>query len=481
MSPSLPVDRLVVRVVMGDCPFRLMLLIIFLSCLSLGIWIYLLEFRGRFWRTDYCLEETFELSTPGSWPSVGVVIPARNEAELLPITVRSLLTQDYPGAISILVIDDHSTDDTAAIIQSIAQEIASGQTASLVSSPNQNRDDSAPGDGTLVSAPSALRTLDLLEAHPLPPDWTGKLWALEQGTQHVMNQSHCPDYILLTDADIEHDPGNLRRLVNRARSLNLDLASVMVRLRCQSVWERLLIPAFVFFFQKLYPFQWVNLPSHPTAAAAGGCILLRPQALQRIGGIQSIRDALIDDCTLALAIKWGPLANTFSPFPFLSSLPLLSSQASKAATVVPFSSPDAPPHPIWLGLSTSTRSLRPYASLKSIWNMVARTAYAQLQYSPLLLLGTLVGMTLVYLMPVFGLFATLAVGQWLGAIAPLMAWGIMAMAYRPTLKFYRCPLILSLCLPLIAFLYTLMTLDSAIRHWQGRGGAWKGRTYSSTS
>ena len=381
-----------------------------LTVLSLAIWIGLLIWRGQFWQADQRLE--VQATTLEVWPSVCAVIPARNEASLLPVTLRSLLMQDYPN-LTIILVDDHSTDGTASVAQAL--------------------------DGKV----------DIISAEPLPPGWTGKLWALEQGVRHAQTLTPPPDYLLLTDADIEHDSKNLRQLVAKAQQENLDLVSLMVLLRCQSFWEQLLIPAFVFFFQKLYPFRWVNDSNNPTAAAAGGCILIAREALASVGGIQVVREALIDDCALAQAVKSIPHYN----------------QNVKGK--------------IWLGLSDSTHSLRPYPSLSSIWEMVARTAFTQLNYSPWLLLGTLVGMTMIYAVPPIGFIIGGLTGNWLIAIAGLSGWLLMAWAYLPTIRFYGCSPLFAFCLPAIALLYTLMTLDSALRHWQGRGGAWKGRVYSS--
>ncbi|MEM9220264.1 MAG: glycosyltransferase [Cyanobacteria bacterium P01_F01_bin.150] len=467
-----------------------------LSLLSLTIWIYLLGFRGQFWRTEPCLDarplSSAALSTkpgPDPYPMVCVVIPARDEAEVIAISVRSLLTQAYPGDLSIILVDDHSTDGTGAIAHTTAQEIYT------------ERPD------------FASRRLTILPAKDLPPGWTGKLWALEQGTQATMARSPQPDFLLLTDADIAHDCNNLQRLVDKSITHNLDMASVMVRLRCQSLWEKLLIPAFVFFFQKLYPFNWANQVDNAIAAAAGGCILLRPQALQRIGGIGSIRHALIDDCALAQAIKWNQVSEgrrqktegrrqfvlseaegkieepTPSPSqegdrtgqtPKLPNsqtpkLPNFQTQNPKSKIQNPKSTSS---HPIWIGLSQKTHSLRPYDDLNTIWDMVARTAYTQLNYSPLLLVGALLGMTIVYLMPVLGVIVGLVMDEMAIVAVSLMTWGLMAIAYRPILRFYKQSPFFSLVLPGIAFMYTLMTLDSALRYWQGRGGAWKGRTYS---
>jgi len=383
-----------------------------ITVLSLIIWLGLLAFRGQFWRANQRLEvPTSELEL---WPRVCAVIPARNEAQLLPITLRSLFSQDYPGSLSVILVDDHSTDGTAQVAQKVAQEAQQSQ------------------------------QLQVISAQTLPSGWTGKLWALEQGIRHAQQQTPPPDYFLLTDADIEHESSNLRELITKGEAQQLDLVSLMVLLRCESFWEQFLIPAFVFFFQKLYPFPWVNTPTNSTAAAAGGCILIRRQALSRIGGLQVVRQALIDDCALAQAVK-------------------SSSQS----------------HGIWLGLTKLTRSLRPYPSLASIWDMVARTAFYQLNYSPLWLIGTVVGMTLIYLVPPIAVIFSTLTGNWLIAIAGVSGWLLMAGAYLPTLQLYQCSPLLAFCLPAIAFLYNLMTLDSALRHWQGRGGSWKGRVYSS--
>ncbi|MGV0024530.1 glycosyltransferase [Phormidesmis priestleyi] len=338
-----------------------------------------------------------------------MIIPARNEADLLSVTLRSLLTQDYSGSLQVYLVDDHSTDGTAEVARETAATLGKSD------------------------------RLQILSAAPLPTGWTGKLWALEQGIQKAMTLQ--PDYFLLTDADIEHDRTNLQQLIEKAEGDDRELVSLMVRLRCQSFWEKLLIPAFVFFFEKLYPFRWVNQPSNKTAGAAGGCSLIGREAMVRIGGMQSIKEALIDDCALAQVIK---------------------SSGSKR---------------IWLGLTESAHSLRPYDSLETIWDMVARTAFTQLNYSPLLLMGTLVGMTIVYLVPAIGAIFGFFTGLWLFAFINLFTYLLMSVIYFPIIRFYRCPFWLAFCLPAIGFLYTLMTIDSARRHWQGKGGAWKGRVY----
>lgn len=382
-----------------------------ISLLSLAIWLGLWLAWGKFWRADQLLEDENESLELQAWPTVAVVIPARNEADLLPTTLRSHFQQDYPGQQTVVLVDDHSSDGTAQVARQVAQKL--------------DREEQ----------------LVAIAAEPLPPSWTGKLWALEQGTKRAKALESTPKYLLLTDADIDRDPLTLRRLVAKAERHNLSLVSAMVRLRCTTAWEQWLIPAFVFFFQKLYPFPWVNDANKSTAAAAGGCILIRRDVLAKIGGIAAIREALIDDCALAQAVKAG---------------------GQRA---------------IWLGLSRDTLSLRPYPSLGSIWTMVARTAYTQLHYSPLLLLGTLVGMFLVYCVPPLAVVLGIAIAQPVVALIGIATWLLMARLYWPTLHFYDCPIWMSLGLPAIATLYTFMTLDSARRHWQGRGGAWKGRVY----
>ncbi|MEH2078649.1 MAG: glycosyltransferase [Nostoc sp.] len=392
--------------------------------LSLTIWLGLLGFWGQFWRTDQQLE--FTETQLESLPVVCAVVPARNEAQLLPTTLRSLLLQDYPGSFNVFLVDDRSTDQTANFAEGIAHAVGKPQ------------------------------QLHIISGESLPPGWSGKLWAVEQGIKSA--SLFAPDYFLLTDADIEHDPANLRRLVKKAMQEDLDLVSVMVRLRCESFWEKLLIPAFVFFFQKLYPFRWVNNPNNPIAAAAGGSILIRREALERIGGIQVIYQALIDDCALAQAVK--------------KSRKDKGDKKNHAQYLIPSQGR------IWLGLSSLTRSLRPYNSLATIWDMVARTAYTQLNYSPLILLGTLIGMPLIYLTPPVCVILGVVWSNWAIAFTGLLGWLLMTFAYYPTIRFYKCSVWFALSLPAIAFLYTLMTLDSAIRHWQGRGGAWKGRVYT---
>ncbi|MFP4296829.1 MAG: glycosyltransferase [Spirulinaceae cyanobacterium] len=389
-----------------------MMILSAIALLTLAIWLFLILFWGGFWRCNVILPDRDLVRSP----TVCAIVPARNEADVLPMTLRSLLQQDYPGFYSVILVDDHSTDNTAEVAQEVATNLG-------------KRD-----------------RLQILTAKPLPPGWTGKLWAMEQGLRQGRALDPTPDYFFFTDADIDRDEDNLQRVVAQAQQTRSELTSLMVLLRCKSFWEQLLIPAFVFFFQKLYPFAWVNNPQRNLAAAAGGCTLLSRQAVDRLGGLEMIKDAIIDDCTLAQAVKKPSF--------------------------------DGTKHQIWLGLTKSARSLRPYDSLQTIWDMVARSAYAQLQYSPLLLLGTLLGMTLVYLVPIVAMIGGIWTGNWLVLGLGMGTWLLMSGAYLPTIRFYDCWPGFALTLPAIALFYTAMTLDSALRYYQGRGGMWKGRSYS---
>ena len=415
-------------------------MLLILTALSLAIWLFLLLIWGNFWRCDQRLDETAEPQTLADYPAVGIVIPARDEADVIEQSLGSLLEQSYPGPLSIVLVDDQSRDGTGEI----AQRLSAKQDRTPVSLGDSADNREALGLGSrLSSGHLPQRSLTVLPGQPLAEGWTGKLWALKQGiAEHqLIDAATTPKYILFTDADIAHGPRSLERLVVKAETEQLDLVSLMVQLRCESDWERRLIPAFIFFFQKLYPFPWVNQPSNPMAAAAGGCILVRSDRLSAIGGIDCVRDALIDDCSLGAAVKRS---------------------GGK----------------LWLGLSQETISLRPYPNLETIWNMVARTAYTQLYYSPLLLVGTVLGMGLVYLTAPIGLVVGLISGNWHVAGIAGLTWLLMAIAYAPTLSLYGQPAWKGLGLPAIATLYSLMTLDSARRHWQGKGGQWKGRSYA---
>lgn len=389
------------------------MILVVIACLSLFIWLFLMLFWGGFWRAN-CRITTESDRTLAEYPTVWAVVPARNEAEVIATSLTSLLNQDYPGELKVVLVNDNSSDRTSEIVQA---------TANLCNESER---------------------LKIIAGKPLAEGWKGKLWAMHQGISYAQAQTPSPTYFLFTDADIQHDPNNLRQLVTKAEKENLDLVSLMVRLQCQSFWEKLLIPAFVFFFQKLYPFPWVNDSGKAIAAAAGGCILISNEALTKIGGIAAIKDALIDDCSLAHAVK---------------------SQDRN----------------IWLGLSETTHSLRGYDNLKVIWDTVARTAYNQLAYSPLLLIGTVIGMTLVYLTAPVCSIVGLITGNWTIVAISAVTWLLMITAYLPTVKLYKLSFAWTVALPAIAFLYTLMTIDSAIKHYRGLGGAWKGRTYSSVN
>ena len=371
------------------------------------IWLFLALFWGQFWRK---LELKPGNKILSSTPMVWAIVPARDEADVIEKSLKSLLTQDYEGDFKVILVDDNSSDDTATIAQQTAQQL--NKTAQF----------------------------QLLNGQPLAEGWKGKLWALAQGVDYASSQGKTVDYFLFTDADIEHHQTNLTELVTKAETEKLDLVSLMVLLRCESYWEKLLIPAFVYFFQQLYPFRLANNPNLPIAAAAGGCILIRAQALEQIGGIASVKEALIDDCTLAKKVK-----------------------SNEGKT--------------WLGLTAHTISLRPYDSLQSIWDMVARTAFDQLGYSWLLLLATVLGMSLVYLVPPVSLAWGLVTGSTTTAVIGLLAWFVMSLTYLPTVQLYQLSWWRAFGLTAIAFLYELMTIDSAFRHLRGKGGLWKGRTY----
>ena len=371
-----------------------------LAAVSLAVWLYLLFGHGGYWRADQRLDGAGDRLD--AWPAVAAAVPARNEAAVIGQTLRSLLAQDYPGDLVVIVVDDESDDGTAEL---------------------------ARGAGVVVVGGVAR-----------PVGWVGKTWALAQGVEAAAAASPEARYLWFSDADIAHGPGVLRALVAKAEAGRLDLVSLMARLQCESGWERLLIPAFVFFFQMLYPFRRVNDPARATAAAAGGCMLVRRAALVAAGGLDAIAGDLIDDCALARALKPGG--------------------------------------PIWLGLATESWSVRPYAGLGDIWDMVARSAYTQLRHSPMLLAGTVVGMTIIFLAPpvatLVGVFGGVGPAMVLGAAG----WLAITASYAPTLGFYRRPAVAGLLLPVAASLFVVMTLDSARRWRHGEGGRWKGRSYA---
>ncbi len=370
-----------------------------IAALSLLIWLYCILFRGGYWRAR--VEGDEPTSQPRAWPHIVAVIPARNEEDSIADCLMSLLVQDYPGRLSIILVDDNSEDATASTAESLPQ-----RTGSKV-------------------------PLTILRGEPLPEGWTGKLWAVQQGIAAATRES--PDHLLLTDADIVYEPGALRTLAARSESGRYVLTSLMAKLRCESLAERAFIPAFVYFFQMLYPFAWVNDPRNRMAAAAGGCMLLRADALARAGGIAVIRGALIDDCSLANVMK---------------------AQG-----------------PIWLGLTHRVRSIRVSGTMSDIHTMISRSAYAQLRYSPILLALTLIGMGLTYWAPpLIGLF-----GEGATRGLALAAWALMAVSFWPILRFYGLSPLWAPALPVIATGYMAFTFSSAFQHLLGRGGRWKGR------
>jgi hopene-associated glycosyltransferase HpnB len=367
---------------------------------SLAAWTYLAAFRGKFWRSGPVLRD----SRPSGRARVTAVVPARDEAEHVARSIASLVEQDYEGEFAIVLVDDNSTDGTAEIAGRIATSLRRGE------------------------------RLTIVRGRPLAEGWSGKLWALHQGLAH--EKARDTDFVLLTDADIEHQRRHIAALVAKAERDGLDLVSEMVRLHCETPAERALIPAFVFFFQMLYPFGWVADQRKPTAGAAGGTMLLRRAALDRVEGVSRIRSHLIDDCALASEIK----------------------RAGGR---------------IWLGHAEAAASLRVYC-WSDAWNMIARTAYAQLRYSPRMLLGCIAGMGVVYLAPPIATILGRGKTRWAGALA----WGAMAALFQPTLRRYRRSPLWGLALPAVALFYLGATVASARRHSAGRGGGWKERVYA---
>ncbi|MEU1266513.1 glycosyltransferase [Streptomyces cellulosae] len=383
--------------------------VVWSAAVSLAAWLWLLLFQGWFWRTDVRLPASREPDErPDLWPDVCVVVPARDEAAVLPASLPSLLAQDYPGRAEIFLVDDGSSDGTGDLARELARR--QGGLPLTVASPGEP-----------------------------PAGWTGKLWAVRHGMEAARVRD--PEYLLLTDADIAHAPDSLRRLVAAARTGGFDLVSQMARLRVESLWERLVVPAFVYFFAQLYPFRRISRPGSRTAAAAGGCVLLRADAAARASVPDAVRHAVIDDVAVARAVKRSGGR-------------------------------------VWLGLADGVDSVRPYPRLGDLWRMVSRSAYAQLRHSPLLLAGTVAGLALVYLVPSAAVAVGAAAGNTPCALLGGAAWLVMTGTYVPMLRYYRQPLWLAPLLPVTAFLYLLMTVDSAVQHRRGRGAAWKGRTYA---
>ncbi len=374
-----------------------------LAALSLLIWLGLVLLHGRFWQSGPVLAPVRSALRPDAttWPALCVVVPARDEALQVQDSLLSLLAQDYPGPYGVVLVNDRSSDGTGAV----AREL---------NSPH----------------------LHVLDGTDPPPGWSGKLWAVAQGVAHVRRLMPEEGYILLADADIVHQPAHVATLVAKAVRDGLDQVSEMVALNTESLAERALVPAFVYFFQLLYPFAQVNRHGHRVAAAAGGTILIRTVALARIGGIESLRGALIDDVALAARVKRSGGA-------------------------------------IWLGHSLLARSVRPYPHPRDVWRMVARTAYVQLRFSPLLLAGTVAGMALIWLVP--PLAALFAHGP--TRLCGGLAWAIATLSFLPTLRRFRLSPLWALLLPAVAVFYTAATIGSALDHHRGRGVVWKQRAY----
>jgi hopene-associated glycosyltransferase HpnB len=363
-----------------------------LAALAALAWLYLMLLHGRFWSAGPVLPE----AAPRAAPSVSIVVPARDEAATIAPVLRSLLAQRYAGDVRVVLVDDNSTDDTGAIARAI-------------------------GDARLT----------VLTGQARPAGWAGKLWAVHQGVAATRS-----DWLLLTDADIIHEPAHLASLLAHAEANGCGMVSEMVALNCDSLPERLLVPAFVYFFQLLYPFARVNNPRSTVAAAAGGTVLIRRAVLEQAGGVAAIRGALIDDVALATAVKRHA--------------------------------------PIWLGHSALARSVRPYPAFADIWRMVARSAYVQLRHSPFLLAGTVAGLVLIFLLPpLAAVFAGGGAG-WPGALG----WGLMTASFLPTLRRFRLGAASALLLPLAAMFYMAATLGSAWDHHRGRGVQWKQRRYT---
>jgi len=383
-----------------------------LACVTLVIWAVLRYGRGGFWQVTLPRSGR-DLPADRDWPDVVAIVPARNEADVIGEAVTSLLKQDYPGVLRIVLIDDHSDDGTADVARAAAAALGA----------------------------DAVARLQIVGARDLPRGWSGKVWAQSEGIAASQTFAPGAEWVWLTDADIAHPTHGLRDLVVRGEQGKRDMVSLMVRLRCHSFPERMLIPAFVFFFAKLYPFRWIADDSRTMAGAAGGCILLRHSALARIGGMAAIKGALIDDCALAAAVKRSGGG-------------------------------------VRLDLADAARSIRPYDGWNDIWNMIARTAYTQLHYSPWMLAGATLGMVLTYLAPPVLAIVGLSQGQPWG-FAALAAWLMMVRCYGPMLRYYKQSELWAIALPLVACFYMAATLDSGRRHMLGRGGHWKGRAQSS--
>ncbi|MBV8833307.1 MAG: glycosyltransferase [Acidobacteriaceae bacterium] len=371
---------------------------IFLAAAPLLIWIYLFLFRGGYWRVARHLRSSRTLADRTA--RVVAIVPARNEAEVIARSISSLLRQSHP--VTVILVDDNSDDGTAEAARTAAANLG------------------------------LLDRLTILAGKQLQPGWSGKLWALSQGVEFA--EALSPDYLLFTDADIEHDSTNIQELLQVAESGPFDLSSLMVQLECRTLPEKTLIPAFVYFFFQLYPPAWIKSPNHATAGAAGGCILLRPEALARSGGLKAIRNTVIDDCALAAQVKRSG-------------------------------------RKVWLGLTRSASSMRSYGSFEELMNMIARTAFHQLRHSVVLLAVTTAGLIVTYILPPVLTFSTSGPSRLFG----VTSWTLMAGTFLPMVRFYKRSRFWALTLPGVAIIYGAATVLSALRYWRGRGGTWKGR------
>ncbi len=373
-----------------------------LAALTLLIWVVMTFFRGAFWQLRAFDDDIAPHPTPAAWPRVVCVMPARNEAETIARAVASLAKQNYPGPMRIVIVDDQSEDATSTLAMAAAQEAG------------------------------ATNRVEIMRGATLQSGWTGKMWALQQEIESHTQDT--PEYFWFTDADVVHAPDTLARLVSHAEQQHADLVSLMVLLQAKSFPEHLLMPPFLYYFLMLYPPKWIEEPKAKTAGAAGGCILLRRTALERIGGFAAIRAEVIDDCALARAVKRSGGA-------------------------------------VWMGLTRRSVSLRECRTFAEVRDLIARTAFTQLKYSPLLLLGTLAGMLLTYIAPVVLTFHPQPMVWRMG----LAAWLLMAVTYLPTVRFYGLSPLWAPLLPVAATFYAYATWLSAVRYWLGRGGQWKGR------
>jgi len=380
------------------------------AILSLIIWLYLAVFHHGFWRRREFLPDIDRQADSNiQWPNITSLTPARNEEAVISRSLNSLLSQNYNGIYKAILINDNSEDKTREAAEAIIEHAPNSHTAKI------------------------------LDAPPLQSDWSGKLWALHNGFESI-GETDGPDYYWLSDADITHAPDILARLVTLARQNDLAMVSLMVTLNCKTRWERLIIPVFIYYFQMLYPFAATASPKSRYAGGAGGCILIRADALEAIGGISAIKDTLIDDCALAAAVK-GKGYN------------------------------------IWLGHGTESRSIRESAKLKDLWQMVTRTAFTQLNFSYLKLFGAIMAMFIIYAIPVIALISGLILGHWALATIGASAWIIMSITYLPTIRAYQRPAATSLFMPITAHLFMAMTLHSAWLYFRGSHSGWHGRIY----